>query len=148
MSLDTRMVHPLISNNPVNKCRAWCYLPNWLYTQLPSWLPHVPRNCNLFGIGVSSLRHAACSAHARDVKPLWISWREKRERGAGENLWLRFGNQTWRAGKSPTKMEVYSSSLGKENGWFSIARFDSWRIHFDEIVFPLLGCWCYCTAWC
>ena len=35
-------------------------------------------------------------------------------------------------------MEVYSSSLGKENGWFSIARFD-WRIHFDEIFFSIVG---------
>ena len=48
----------------MNKCRDWCYFPNWLYTQLPSWLPHVPRNCNLFGIGVSSL-------HAPHTPGMW-----------------------------------------------------------------------------
>ena len=35
-----------------------------------------------------------------------VAAREKGATGAGENLWLCFGNQTWTAGNSPTKMEV------------------------------------------
>ena len=79
MSLDTRMVHPQLATTQwINVGLDVTFQTDYILRQLPSW----------------SFWHwsilASCSAHARDVKPLWISWHEKRE-GLGD-LWLCFGN--------------------------------------------------------
>ena len=78
----------------------------------------------------------------RNVKPLWRSWREKRERG-GPGLLKTCGYasvimamDSW---ELPNQNGGLISSPGKENGQFSIASFDYWRIHSDEIVFSIVG---------
>ena len=45
---------------------------------LTYWLPHVPRNCSLFGLGVSSLRRALHMRQERETAVKIVA----REKGA------------------------------------------------------------------
>lgn len=118
------------------------YFPNGLYTQSSQhwhyWLPHLPPNCSVWQCIILT----SGSAHAvRNVRPLWISWREKREPGAVKTCGYASVIMAMDSWEIPSPKWRFSS-LGKQMDNSPLPGLTGGDILMRSF-FPLLGCWRY-----